>query len=206
MVDYKEFQDVEHAIIKTARLLESEWNGGFPCIRLDDIEKIIGHKNKDCSVVEHGADEGPLTGAILDEYLKNHPYAIVRKYYHPLYEPEKVVNHTFLIAKIVKEDGEEKKIYDSWYFTNNKSKSKSESDSEYFSKCFDEDVEKEYNFSKTGFQQDKNQGVCAIFALATYFAIKTQKFKKLEEILKRINEEIRVHKITGSLRGEGERY
>lgn len=158
------------------------WAEGYPSISDEKIREWLGH-NKDCVFKIHNSDEGPIKTKFLEDIFasdENKKYAIVRKRYCDNYG--KIFNHTFLVEK--KDDGEIK-ICDSWYLTNK---------SVYFSKCFDENVEDNCEFSTTTVQQDKGQGVCALFALATYLSLRSGQIKKLSEILKNFNDKINIIK------------
>ena len=180
MEDLKKYKEVERSIVRTRKLLQEDWNDGYPAISTEQIQRLIGKKNKECAVVIHQAKEGVLTNKTLEKILEEYKYAIVRKYYYT--HEMKENNHTFFVVK--KEDGS-KMIYDSWYLTNK---------SKYFTKCFDDDIEKYCEFYVNGPQQSDRQGVCAVFALATYFSKRLGDLKNLDKRLKEIDSRIRVIK------------
>lgn len=155
---------------------------GYPSIKDEKIIELLGH-NTDCVFVIHDSNAGPINTGFLrniftpDENIK---YAIVRKRYYNNYGV--IFNHTFLVEK---KDNGKIKIYDSWYLTNK---------SVYFNKCFDSNIEDNCEFSTTTVQQHKSQGVCALFALATYLSLRSGQIKRLSEILKNFNDKITVIK------------
>ena len=158
------------------------WADGYPSISDKKIREWLGQKN-DCVFVIHNSNEGPINTKFLKDIFasdENKKYAIVRKRYYD--DDEKIFNHTFLVEK--KDDGKIK-IYDSWYLTNK---------SVYFNKCFDENVEDNCEFSTTTVQQDKGQGVYALFALATYLSLRSGQIKKLSKILQKFNDKINIIK------------
>lgn len=156
------------------------WAEGYPDITDNKIREWL-RNSTDCVFVIHDSDKGLINTKFLKNIFasnKNKKYAIVRKKYRDDYN--KVFNHTFLVEK---EDNDKIKIYDSWYLTNKEF---------YFNKCFDADIEDNCEFSMTTAQQDEKQGVCALFALATYLSLRSGQIKKLSEILKGFNHKINI--------------
>ena len=157
------------------------WAKGYPGISDEKIREWLGHST-DCVFVIHDSNEGLIDTKFLKNIFASNTkrkYAIVRKKYYN-YEENRKVNHTFLVEK---KDDDGIKIYDSWYLTNKRA---------YFDKCFNANIEDNCEFSMTTAQQDKKQGVCALFALGTYLSLRSGQIKNLSKILKHFNHKINI--------------